>query len=64
MRDKREKYHHSLKALVIREKKFHIVSSPELKLEGTPVYLDVEGLPDPDFHYLIGVRIGNGGLWP
>jgi predicted RecB family nuclease len=60
LRDKREKYHHSLKALAIREKKIHIVGSPELKIEGTPVYLDVEGLPDRDFYYLIGVRIGNG----
>src|ERR1019366_2951725 len=60
MRDKREKYHHSLKALAIREKKIHIVGSPELKIEGTPVYLDVEGLPDRDFYYLIGLRIGNG----
>ena len=59
-RDKREKYHHSLKALAIREKKIHIVGSPELKIEGTPVYLDVEGLPDRDFYYLIGVRIGHG----
>jgi len=24
----------------------------------TPVYLDVEGLPDGDFYYLIGVRCG------
>ena len=47
-RDKREKYHHSLKALAIREKKIHIVGSPELKIEGTPVYLDVEGLPGRD----------------
>jgi len=60
LRDKREKYHHSLKALAIREKRIHIVGSPELKIEGTPVYLDVEGLPDRDFYYLIGVRIGNG----
>jgi predicted RecB family nuclease len=60
LRDKREKYHHSLKALAIREKKIHVVGSPELKIEGTPVYLDVEGLPDRDFYYLIGVRIGNG----
>jgi len=60
MRDKREKYHHSLKALAIREKKIHIVGSPKLKIEGMPVYLDVEGLPDRDFYYLIGVRIGNG----
>jgi hypothetical protein len=69
LRDKREKYHHSLKALAIREKKIHIVGSPELKIEGTPVYLDVEGLPDRDFYYLIGLRIGHGesavqrGLW-
>jgi CRISPR/Cas system-associated exonuclease Cas4 (RecB family) len=59
-RDKREKYHHALKALAIREQKIHIVGSPEFKLEGTPVYLDVEGLPDRDFYYLIGVRIGHG----
>ena len=58
LRDRREKYHHSLKALAIREKKIHIVGSPELKIEGTPVYLDVEGLPDRDFYYLIGMRIG------
>ncbi len=67
--EKREKYHHALKALSIREKKIHVVGSPELKIDGTPVYLDVEGLPDRDFYYLIGMRIGNGvcavhhGLW-
>jgi len=59
LRDKREKHHHSLKALAIREKKIHIVGSPEFKIEGMPVYLDVEGLPDRDSYYLIGVRIGN-----
>jgi len=60
LRDKQEKYHHSLKALAIREKKIHIVGSPELHIEGTPVYLDVEGLPDRDFYYLIGMRIRQG----
>jgi predicted RecB family nuclease len=60
LRDKREKYHHSLKALAIREKKIHIVGSPAIKIEGTPVYLDVEGIPDLDFYYLIGMRIRNG----
>ncbi|MFN0075403.1 MAG: IS66 family transposase [Prosthecobacter sp.] len=59
-RDKQEKYHHSLKAMAIREKRIHIVGSPELQIDGTPVYLDVEGLPDRDFYYLIGLRIGNG----
>jgi predicted RecB family nuclease len=52
-----EKYHHALKALAIRERKVHVVGNPELKLDGTPVYLDVEGLPDRDFYFLIGVRI-------
>ena len=28
-----------------------------MKIEGTPVYLDVEGLPDRDFYYLIGIRV-------
>jgi predicted RecB family nuclease len=59
-RDKLDKYSHSLRALAIRQKKIHIVGSPELVLEGTPVYIDVEGLPDRDFYYLIGVRLGEG----
>lgn len=53
---KREKYQHSLKALAIRNHKIYIVGSPEFKIEGTPVYLDVEGLPNRDFYYLIGIR--------
>ncbi len=60
LKDKREKYHHSLKALAIRERKIHIVGSPKMKIEGTPVYLDVEGLPDRDFYYLIGMRFRAG----
>ncbi len=56
-KEKREKYHHALKALAIRLKKIHIVGNPELKIQGTPVYLDVEGLPDREFYYLIGVRV-------
>jgi predicted RecB family nuclease len=48
LRDKPEKYRHALKALAIRQKQIHILGSPEIKIEGTPVYLDVEGLPDRD----------------
>jgi len=59
-RDKPEKLHHSLRALAIRENKIHAVDLPDPKLNGTPVYLDVEGLPDRDFYYLIGVRIRTG----
>ena len=57
-----EKYHHSLKALAIREQKIYIVGSPELKIEGTPVYLDFEGLLDRDFYYLIGLWIRDGDI--
>lgn len=58
--NRKEKYHPALKALAIREKKIHVVGNPELKIDGTPVYLDVEGLPDHDLYYLIGIRIGGG----
>ena len=60
LKDKRERYHHSLKARAIREGKIYIVGSPRMKIEGTPVYLDVEGLPDRDFYYLIGIRVRVG----
>lgn len=57
---RREKYHHALKALAIRDRKIHVVGRPELTLSGTPVYLDVESLPDRGFYYLIGLRIPQG----
>ncbi len=51
-----EKHHHSLKALSIREGKIHVVGTPRLEIKGTLVYIDVEGLPDCDFYYLVGLR--------
>jgi predicted RecB family nuclease len=50
-------YSHALKALAIRERKIYIAGKPDLKLQGTPVYFDVEGIPDRDFYYLIGLRV-------
>ena len=60
LQNKQEKFHHSLRALAIREKKIHVVDLLALQLDGIPVYLDVEGLPDRDFYYLIGIRVGTG----
>jgi predicted RecB family nuclease len=57
---KQEKFHHSLRALAIRENKIHAVDLTDPKLSGTFVYLDVEGLDDRDFYYLIGLRVGTG----
>jgi predicted RecB family nuclease len=54
---KPERYHHSLKALAIREGKIHVVGNPQLRIDGTAVYVDVEGLPDRDLYYLIGVHL-------
>jgi len=53
----REKHHHALKALAVRVGKIHIIGTPELIIAGTPVYLDVEGLPDREFYYLIGTCV-------
>jgi predicted RecB family nuclease len=69
LRSKQEKFHHALRALAIRENKIHVVDLLEPRHDGTPVYLDVEGLPDRDFYYLIGIRVGTGdgavqyGFW-
>jgi len=52
-----EKYHHSLRALALREKKIHIVGKLRLPIQGTPIFFDVESLPDRDFYYLVGIRI-------
>ena len=57
---KPDQHSHALRALALRERKIHIAGKPELHLKQTPVYLDVEGIPDRDFYYLIGVRIKDG----
>jgi len=54
---RRATYYHSLKALAVREKRIYVAGTPELGMTGTPVYLDVEGIPDRGFYYLIGLRI-------
>jgi len=51
-----------LKALAVKKKRTHVVGSPSLSVDGTPVFLDVEGMPDRDFYYLIGLRYEARGL--
>src|SRR5437879_3146892 len=55
------KHQPALKALALRKNQIHIFGSPALSLSGTPVHIDVEGDPDRDFYYLVGLRIGSGG---
>jgi predicted RecB family nuclease len=51
------KHQPALKALAIRKNQIHILGTPAFSLPRTPVYIDVEGVPDRDFYYLIGLRI-------
>ena len=54
------KHHHSLNALAIRTQTIYIAGKPELPCATTRVYLDVEGIPDENFCYLIGLVIDDG----
>ena len=51
----------ALKALAIRTGRIHVMGAPTLTMSGTPVYFDVEGIPDRGFYYLVGLRFGLGG---
>jgi CRISPR/Cas system-associated exonuclease Cas4 (RecB family) len=37
---------HKLKALAVKKNQIHIVETPSIKFDGTPTFLDVEGMPD------------------
>jgi transposase len=37
------------------------VGAPSVKFAGVPIFLDVEGMPDRDFYYLVGLRFESGG---
>jgi predicted RecB family nuclease len=50
-------HHFSLQALAIREKCVYIHGTPTLPECKSRVYLDIEGLPDRDFYYLIGALV-------
>jgi predicted RecB family nuclease len=52
---------HALQALAVRDKKVYVVRTPEIPTTMPHVYLDVEGLPDRDFHYLVGVLVAADG---
>ena len=55
------RHDHKLKALAIKKAQIHVVGVPSLDIRGTPVFLDVEGMPDSDFYYLIGLRFEQAG---
>lgn len=52
---------HKLKALAIKKNQIHVVGAPSLKFAGVPIFLDVEGMPDRDTYYLVGLRFESEG---
>jgi hypothetical protein len=54
------KHEPAVKALAIRTRQIHVVGTPVWNVLGDPIYLDVEGVPDRNFYYLIGLRYMSG----
>jgi len=48
-----------LQALAIRTKKVYIQELPEISRQPIELFLDIEGIPDKDTYYLIGLLISN-----
>jgi predicted RecB family nuclease len=46
-----------LQALAIREQKIYLQELPELTRQPVELFLDIEGVPDQQFYYLIGLLI-------
>jgi predicted RecB family nuclease len=53
--------YHALQAMAIRDKRIYLFGTPEVPVAPVRIYLDIEGLPDEGFVYLIGMTIVVGG---
>jgi len=51
------RYRPELQALAIRTEKIYIQELPELSRHEVELFLDIEGIPDQDFYYLIGLLV-------
>jgi predicted RecB family nuclease len=47
----------ALQALSLRENTVYVHGNPQLPMSDCKVFLDIEGLPDSEFYYLIGVLL-------
>jgi predicted RecB family nuclease len=54
------KHDYSLQALALRTKKTHVVQRPDFPVTTCRLFLDVEGIPDEGFYYLIGLLVFDG----
>lgn len=49
-----------LQALAIRDQKIYIQKMPELTRQPVELFLDIEGIPDQQFYYLMGLLVCEG----
>lgn len=49
-----------LQALAIREQKIYIAEMPEIERKPVELFLDIEGIPDQNVYYLIGLLVCEG----
>jgi predicted RecB family nuclease len=56
------RHSHALQALAVRDKRIYIFGTPELKASPVRIYVDMEGDPEQDYVYLIGIIIVQGEL--
>jgi predicted RecB family nuclease len=50
------RHDHKLKALALKKGKIHVVGTPVVPSGGDSLFIDVEGAPDRNFYYLVGLR--------
>ncbi len=54
------RYRAELQALAIRTEKIYIQELPEISRHEVELFLDIEGIPDQNFYYLIGLLVSRG----
>jgi predicted RecB family nuclease len=52
---KARRHDHALQAVALRDKKVYVLDSPTVPHSRVALYLDVEGIPDRGFDYLVGL---------
>ena len=56
-----QKHDHALQAMAVRDKTIYVFGTPELPTKPVRIYVDMEGDPDDNFVYLIGMIVVRDG---
>jgi predicted RecB family nuclease len=58
--ERNPKRYHALQALALRDHRVYVLGSPTIPDAGVTIYLDLEGVPEQNFVYLIGMIVCHG----